>query len=364
MSLEETLRMLSQATQSQGQRVQQAQAQPVNRRLINPGQRARDVITNPTDNQSRALLEMSMQMLQQAPGELPVASMGRGISKGMALLDQFREGDRTRDVETAKTGYGLARDKQDSTVEMAKMLQPAKPPSSIAEYQYAVDQGYKGRYDEFLKAKRGGVNVNLPGQPAIGTIPPGHSARQDAEGNWSMSRIPGSPAEAEAAAAAAQETARTTGKATIAGYTLRDARVIQERIPQMAENGAVRWARSRVPGTAEFEVEADIKSLQGTIGIEQLLRIKESGAGLGQVPQTQLNLLSRLMGELDIRRDPEVLSGLIGDIQETYMEILNGMGEKERNMVGIAEREYDALRGLWGAEDDTGALIKKYTGGN
>lgn len=361
MSLEQTLKMLSQATQNQGRRVQQAQSQPVNRKLINPGQKAGDVFMNPTDNQSRALLEMSLQMLQGNRGESPATSMSRGISKGMSLLDQMREGDRTREVNTAKTGYGIAQNKQDSMIDMAQLLQPSKPPSSIAEYQYAVDQGYKGGYQEFLESKGGGVNVNFPSEPTIGSIPKGYAAKQGPNGKWSMERIAGGPAEAEAEAAAAQQDAKNISRATIAGYTLRDARRIREGIPQMAENGVARWARAKIPGNPEFEVQADISSLQGTIGIEQLLRIKESGAGLGQVPQSQLNLLSRLMGELDIRRDQDRLDSLIADIQDTYYDVLDRMTEEDLAKVAIAKREMGAMES--DRQGSVEELVEKHTGG-
>ena len=48
-----------------------------------------------------------------------------------------------------------------------------------------------------------------------------------------------------------------------------------------------------------------IESVKGNVGIDSLLRIKATGAGLGQVPQSQLDLLSRLLGELDMNQSKE-----------------------------------------------------------
>ena len=45
--------------------------------------------------------------------------------------------------------------------------------------------------------------------------------------------------------------------------------------------------------------------MKGNVGIDSLLRIKATGAGLGQVPQSQLDLLSRLLGELDMNQSEE-----------------------------------------------------------
>ena len=48
-----------------------------------------------------------------------------------------------------------------------------------------------------------------------------------------------------------------------------------------------------------------IESVKGNVGIDSLLRIKATGAGLGHVPQSQLDLLSRLLGELDMNQSKE-----------------------------------------------------------
>jgi len=48
-----------------------------------------------------------------------------------------------------------------------------------------------------------------------------------------------------------------------------------------------------------------IESVKGNVGIDSLLRIKATGAGLGQVPQSQLDLLSRLLGELNLNQSKE-----------------------------------------------------------
>jgi len=345
--------------------LREAAMQTPNRRYRNNGQGPMDALLNPDAQQNNALLQASLAMLQADPRKVsPMAAVMGGAKAGMGSLIEGRKGDIAQQVTERELGLKQALGQRDMAVKMAGMVGRSKPTAAIQEYQYAVDQGYKGSFQEFQQAKKGPlVNVNT-GQGQFGPIPAGHQLIQGEDGTARMEAIPGSPAAREVAQAETEAKSRADSKATIAGYTLRDAASIQKLIPKMHSNGEMRWMRARVSGTPEFEVQADIKSLQGTIGIEQLLRIKESGAGLGQVPQSQLDLLSRLMGELDIRRDPERLQSLIGDIQGTYMDILEGMGEEDRENIGIAKREFDELKSLWGEDaGDIDALIKKYTGG-
>lgn len=70
---------------------------------------------------------------------------------------------------------------------------------------------------------------------------------------------------------------------------------------------AVRTGATRIPGTDAYEIERDIQSVKDNIGIAELLRIKESGSGLGHVPQSQLETLQSVLGRLEISRDPATL---------------------------------------------------------
>jgi hypothetical protein len=86
------------------------------------------------------------------------------------------------------------------------------------------------------------------------------------------------------------------------------------RLSQMLDAGKVPLGRSAdfwamnpdvLQSRAYRDAESLIKSVQGNVGVDQLINIKKSGAGLGQVPQAQLNLLSRLLGELDMGQSEE-----------------------------------------------------------
>lgn len=75
-----------------------------------------------------------------------------------------------------------------------------------------------------------------------------------------------------------------------------------------------------------------IKSVEGNVGVDSLLRIKQSGAGLGQVPQTQLNLLSRLLGELTLTQS-----------EAQFRDTWNRMGRVYQSIWDAADEEMIAL---------------------
>lgn len=64
-----------------------------------------------------------------------------------------------------------------------------------------------------------------------------------------------------------------------------------------------------------------IKSVQGNVGVDQLINIKQSGAGLGQVPQAQLDLLSRLLGELSMTQSKEQFMTTWNRTGKVYREV-------------------------------------------
>ena len=87
-----------------------------------------------------------------------------------------------------------------------------------------------------------------------------------------------------------------------------------ERLNTLIKGGGVPFGREAafqrsLPAVAQSEgfrnANSMIESVKGNVGIDSLLRIKASGAGLGQVPQSQLDMLSRLLGELDMAQSQD-----------------------------------------------------------
>jgi hypothetical protein len=77
------------------------------------------------------------------------------------------------------------------------------------------------------------------------------------------------------------------------------------------------------PGTTVYEINSLIESAKSNIGIDKLLEIKASGAGLGQVPQSQLETLQSVLGRMDVTRDPVLLRRDIEEAINKYNSVVD-----------------------------------------
>ena len=69
-----------------------------------------------------------------------------------------------------------------------------------------------------------------------------------------------------------------------------------------------------------------VKSIQANIGIDKLLDIKRSGAGLGQVPQSQLEMLASVLGQLNTAQDKETVRYNVDRVLYLYSMIVEQAG--------------------------------------
>jgi hypothetical protein len=81
-------------------------------------------------------------------------------------------------------------------------------------------------------------------------------------------------------------------------------------------------ATSVIPESPAKQLRLHIDSVRGNIAVDQLLRIKASGSGLGQVPQQQLEMLASLLGNLDPSMRPDDLRYNLERIHRIYSEII------------------------------------------
>jgi hypothetical protein len=88
-----------------------------------------------------------------------------------------------------------------------------------------------------------------------------------------------------------------------------------------------------------------VNSVKANIGIDTLLSIKQSGAGLGQVPQSQLEELQRVLGELDPGMNAKQLERNLGRIQSIYRDVVGNL-QSELNSGGGFAPQYAQNMGL------------------
>lgn len=174
---------------------------------------------------------------------------------------------------------------------------------------------------------RRSVQTVQVGGGRIGTIPQDHELIEDSSGALRMRVIPDSPTdrkmkqEAEAAAKGS-EVVRTAAQTVFEDANR--ALDVLDRFGGLA--AGVGGITAPIPATPAKELDGHIFSMKGNIGIDQLLKIKASGAGLGQIPQTQLEMLGAMLGNLDVRQNPRVLRENIKRIEEIYADIVRKEG--------------------------------------
>ena len=131
----------------------------------------------------------------------------------------------------------------------------------------------------------------------------------------------------------------STGKATIATTVVVDAQRALDLITNNPSNttGKIGWGLQKVPDTDAYALQQTLESLQANVGIDKLLDIKASGAGLGQVPQSQLKMLASVLGQLDIGQPRETLEYNIQRVLKLYAEIVRDSGGQEAFDAAMAQ---------------------------
>jgi hypothetical protein len=155
--------------------------------------------------------------------------------------------------------------------------------------------------------------------------------------NASEKELRDQAAAAEAAAAEAAAQARPTG--TAAGIAIREADDMLLALGFDPETGdrvgqsQVSGPRGRLAvetgfggfvaaGTPTADFMNNLQSLKDTVAIQRLLEIKAAGAGLGAIPQSQLEALARALGNLNASTSDDVLARNLRDVRRLYQGIV------------------------------------------
>lgn len=93
-----------------------------------------------------------------------------------------------------------------------------------------------------------------------------------------------------------------------------------------------------VPGTVAATAKAKADSIKGNVAVDNLLNIKQSGAGLGQVPQSQADMLSGLFGSLSQAQDDKEFMLTLDRIEKVYSSVIS---DAEKEVKGIYDKVYD-----------------------
>lgn len=147
----------------------------------------------------------------------------------------------------------------------------------------------------------------------------------DDTGRKRMRVIPGGPAERAIRA-------QNKFTATAARTVVEDANRAEDLIGFWT-TGIPGVIQSAIPTTPANVLNAHLASVKSNVAVDQLLNIKKSGAGLGQVPQSQLEMLSELLGVLKISLPPDVLTYTLKRTREIYEDVMATATEDDMKLI-------------------------------
>ena len=112
--------------------------------------------------------------------------------------------------------------------------------------------------------------------------------------------------------------------ARTAETVLDDIKAVKEMARENPQ-AAASWGSltSFIPGTPAANIKARIESIKADSGVDSLLKIKASGAGLGQIPQSQMDMLSSLIGNLDQAQSLPNLLDILNRYERIYTDVYN-----------------------------------------
>jgi hypothetical protein len=210
-------------------------------------------------------------------------------------------------------------------------------------YEYALSLGMSPEQAREWATSSPETTVNI-GAGEVGQIPSGFELFTDPEtGARSLRPIPGGPAEMALAEEARQRAIGSSVTSTAAQTVFEDTARALDVIDRLGSLAAGAGSLlSVLPQTGARELRGHIDSVKGNIGIDQLLKIKQSGAGLGAIPQAQLEMLASLLGNLDAAQDPASLRYNLQRVQEIYSQIIEAEGG---NPIEMYEQRQERFRG-------------------
>jgi hypothetical protein len=115
---------------------------------------------------------LKSQGIEFDPGEDAWENREALQSQAMSLKEHIAQGKDARDFAFDQTKFAADQDyrgqtlgiqRENLSLEREKMAQPDKPPASVAEYEYAKQNGFTGSFIDFEQAKKGeGITMTNP----------------------------------------------------------------------------------------------------------------------------------------------------------------------------------------------------------
>lgn len=199
-------------------------------------------------------------------------------------------------------------------------------PSSVQEYQFAVQQGYSGTFEEYKRdmaqAGRSSININNGGEgPHIGPIKPGYQVFKDPEtGSLRMSPIPGGPEDTTNQNRQKAINSESTGT-VVQEDVARALQIVEQDGNWAAGLGAI---FKKVPTSKAHTLGELLKTVKANAGFDKLQLMREAsptGGALGSVSDRENENLQAVIGSLEQSQDPEVLAYNLKRVNDIYRRV-------------------------------------------
>ena len=217
---------------------------------------------------------------------------------------------------------------------MRRRNAPAKSEgASIDGYRLALSEGFKGNYNEYVLGQKSAgaskFDIDNSSGSEVGTIPQGFELFTTPSGGRSMRPIAGGP---EAIAAQdlvdkqkmAQETTARTG-----GIVLEDIKRLKASLkgqefldPITGPTGSI---AAMVPSSARVDAGQLANTIKGNVGFDRLQQMRDespTGGALGAINKQEMDLLSSVLGSLDLSQSEDQLIYNLDRLETVYMNIM------------------------------------------
>ena len=237
------------------------------------------------------------------------------------------------DIAQAIQG-GFMSPKEGMAEVMARRNAPEdKGTSAMQEYYLAVDQGFEGSILDFKQAvaSSGASKFDIDNSKGseVGTIPQGWELFTTPSGGRSMRPIAGGPEALAAKAAVEKKQMALETTARTGGIVLEDIGRFKSLIKnQDSLDPVTGWSgsiASMVPASARVDAEQLASTIKGNVGFDRLQQMRNespTGGALGAINKQEMDLLSSVLGSLDLSQSETQLLQNLDRLETVYMNIM------------------------------------------
>lgn len=288
--------------------------------------------------------------------------------------------------------YQLAKTKDGFTGTYAEWQHPApknNDPTSVDEFKFAQQNGYKGTYEDWVKTKAPSTTINVgPNGTDYGAPPPGMAWVRDQNGKIKMDdrdlpmagTIKGTSqydAEQKALNAGTNRAQHANIRADIVGQDVDRALTLLNTNNWLPTAG---WGAvlAGVPGSPQKDFHELVGTIKANIGIDELQQMRmesPTGAALGNVTERENAMLQSLLGSLEQAQSKEQLRQNLQRVKDRFNIIVYGDVNGGPNIVPVPKQEagpqyptittqdqYNALQPGTKYKDEDGNIATKPSG--